>query len=77
VTPHRVYHARGTRSYIVCRDALRGLLFDAESGTAAGPHVRPGSATAHMGMVRWDQVHDEAASWPPAASASTPAAILV
>jgi hypothetical protein len=52
---YKVFRGVGTDSFLVARSETDGFLWDAKHG-AAGPHVRPGSATAHMCFVEWRRV---------------------
>jgi hypothetical protein len=52
----QVFQGDGTRSFIVARSELDGFLYDDDRGEAAPDFSRPGSATAHLGMVEWRPV---------------------
>jgi hypothetical protein len=54
--PYQVFQGDGTRSFIVSRNGFNGFLYDNDCSEAAPGFIRPGSATAHMGMVEWRQV---------------------
>ena len=56
VVTYQLFQGDGTRSFIVSRNELNGFLYDDDRGEAAPDFIRPGSATAHMGMVEWRQV---------------------
>jgi hypothetical protein len=54
--PYQVFQGDGTRSFIVSRNGFNGFVYDNDCSEAAPGFIRPGCATAHMGMVEWRQV---------------------